>query len=132
MKYLTMAVAIFAIFFVNSAEARRGSCDGIHGCTCGSTQTRHFGLPRVYNGHNLWRAVEWKRAFPRTSARPGVIVYQHGGGPSGHVSRIDSMLTVCKAIVTDEKGTYERNICARGAIYLDPSGAHTFSARSFN
>lgn len=96
-----------------------GPCDGIHRCRCGSTQTRHFGLPRNFNGHNLWQAIEWPRAFGRTSPRVGVVVYQHGGGPTGHVSRITQLIDRCTAMVADDAGNYVRNICSRGAIFLD-------------
>ena len=119
---LTLIVAAMS---PTGAEARmrhhsrgHGSCDGIHGCRCGSTQTSYFGLPRNYNGHNLWRAVEWVHAFRRTTPAPGTVLYQHGGGPSGHVSRIVSLKSACRAIVSDDKGEYERDICSRGPIAL--------------
>lgn len=120
MRTMILAVLMVIATF-NIAEARRrGPCDGIHRCTCGSTQARHFKLPRFYKGHNLWRAVEWKRAFPRASLAPGVVVYQRGGGPSGHVSRVVRVISRCRAIVADERGTYERNVCSRGAVYVRP------------
>ena len=117
-----IACLVALIVFSGTAEARnrRGSCDGIHRCRCGSTQANYFGLPRVYKGFNLWRAVEWKRAFPRTTAHAGAVMYQHGGGPSGHVSRIVEVTGKCRAIVADDAGRYERNLCIRGAIFVDP------------
>ena len=105
-----------------SSRGHRGACDGIHRCICGSTQTRYFGLPRQYNGHNLWMAVEWPRTFPATTPHAGAVMYQHGGGPTGHVSRITSYSGGCTAMVTDERGTYERNICIRGAKFVDVRG----------
>ena len=113
------AAALFA-FVSTSAEARHygGSCDGIHRCICGSTQARYFGLPRVVNGHNLWQAIEWVHAFPHTTPRAGVVMYQHGGGPTGHVSRLVSNPVGCTATVADERGQYERNICSRGARFV--------------
>ena len=92
-------------------------------------QASHFNLPRIYNGYNLWQAREWTRAFPHTTARAGVVMYQHGGGPTGHVSRIVQLTGSCTATVTDDAGTYERNICSRGATFVDPNGNTTFSAR---
>ena len=121
-----IGVIILTLIVTTGAEARSrhrshhgaGSCDGIHGCRCGSTQASYFGLPRNYNGHNLWRAVEWIHAFHRTTPAPGTVLYQHGGGPSGHVSRIVSLKSACRAIVSDDKGQYERDICSRGPIAL--------------
>lgn len=128
---LRPAIAALALLSLASAAEARAKCDGIHRCTCGSTQTRHFNLPRNFNGHNLWRAVEWTRAFPHTTAHPGAVMYQHGGGPSGHVSRIVSVTGPCTAIVADEKGQYERNTCKRGAVFVDPNGnAATLSNRA--
>ena len=95
-----------------------GACDGIHRCRCGSTQASHFGLPRIYKGHNLWRAIEWVHAFTHTTAHAGVVMYQHGGGPSGHVSRLVSDPVGCTAEVADDAGRYERNICIRRPIFL--------------
>ena len=123
MKIRVMAaIAVATLTVVNPAQARHyhhsGSCDGIHRCRCGSTQTAHFGLPRIFNGHNLWRAIEWTRAFPRTQPHAGVVMYQHGGGPSGHVSRLVTDPHGCIATVADDAGRYERNICKRGAVFL--------------
>lgn len=101
---------------------RGGACDGIHRCICGSTQTRHFGLPRIVNGHNLWQAAEWPRAFPNTTPQVGAVMYQHGGGPTGHVSRIVAYSGGCVATVADERGQYERNICSRGAKFVSVTG----------
>lgn len=99
---------------------RHGACDGIHRCICGSTQARYYGLPRIVNGHNLWQAAEWPRAFPHTTAHAGAVMYQHGGGPTGHVSRIVQVTGTCTALVVDETGQYERNICIRRAVFVDP------------
>jgi hypothetical protein len=75
----------------------------------------------MLHGHNLWQAVEWVRAFARTTAHAGVIMYQHGGGPTGHVSRIVEVVGKCRAVVADDKGRYERNTCSRGAIFVEPT-----------
>ena len=120
-----LAIALTFAMLASPALARHrshvGLCDGIHRCRCGSTQASYFGLPRMYHGHNLWQANEWPRAFTRTSARAGVVMYQHGGGPTGHVSRLVTDPVNCRATVTDDAGTYERNTCIRGAIFVDPS-----------
>ena len=139
MKFMTVLAALLTLVFIHPAEARHrhhhyrhhhsvSSCDGIHRCRCGSTQTAYFGFPRMFNGHNLWRAIEWVAANPRTTAHAGVVMYQHGGGPSGHVSRLDSEPSGCRAMVVDDAGRYERNICSRGAIFVDPRGAKVAQA----
>ena len=101
------------------AHSRSGACDGIHRCICGSTQAAHFGLPRMYNGHNLWQAAEWPRAFPHTAPHVGAVMYRHGGGPTGHVSRVVAYSGGCAVTVTDDAGTHEDNACSRGATFVD-------------
>lgn len=117
-----IAIAVITAFFMSHADARRrSSCDGIHRCTCGSTQARYFGFSRMHNGYNLWQAREWGRAFPRTNLRAGVVgVYPH------HVFRVVQPLENGYAIVSDERGQYERNI--RGAIFVDPNGNTAYSS----
>src|SRR5260221_4891861 len=122
---ITVSIVISTISLIATpSEARRSGslCNGIDRCRCGSTQARYFGLPRMVNGHNLWQAREWARAFPHTTAHAGAVMYQHGGGPTGHVSRIVSVNGTCTATVADERGQYERNICIRGAVFVDPNG----------
>lgn len=116
-----MSLVLATVLAFASAEAR-GPCDGVHGCTCGVTAARKHGLPDVFNGINLKQAIGWKRAFPQTSPAPGMVVYQHGGGPTGHVATIESVVDRCTAVVSDEKGRYERDICERGAVVVDPNG----------
>jgi hypothetical protein len=90
-----------------------GACDGIHRCICGSTQARHFGLPRMYHGHNLWEAGEWGRAFPHTSAHPGAVVVK-----THHVAQLVSASGGCsRAVVRDDRGEHPYNIC--GAQFVD-------------
>ena len=89
---------------------------------CGATQARYFGL----RDRRLNRALAWAELLPHVSPQPGAVVVQRrkghalGGGPGGHVSRIVSLINSCRAIVTDEKGTYERNICANLVAYVRP------------
>ena len=115
------ALAVMCLFFISSpAEAKRhhhrsGACDGIHRCICGSTQARHFGFPRMYNGHNLWEAREWGRAFPHTSLHDGVV-----GVKPHHVYRVVHVTGPGRAMVADERGTYERHV--GGDIFVDPNG----------
>jgi hypothetical protein len=126
MKHIFMAAFAVSLLIASSPvqarpHAKHGSCDGIHRCRWGSTQASYFGFPRVYNGHNLWQANEWPRAFPRTTPHAGVVGYQRGGGPTGHVFRLVSEPVGCTAMVADDAGQYERDICRRGAIFVNPN-----------
>lgn len=90
------------------------------GFKCGYVQRIHFGLPAKFN-----LALNWA-TLPHTSARPGAVVVQRrkgralGGGPGGHVSRIVNVTGQCRAIVTDNRGTYERDICKNLVAYVQP------------
>ena len=90
---------------------------------CGRTQCAHFG---IHHCGPLALALEWAHRFPHTSAHPGAVVVQRrkgralGGGPGGHVSRIVSLRGECRAIVADDRGHYERDICSRLVAYVEP------------
>lgn len=90
---------------------------------CGRVQRSHFGLDSRFN-----LAKNWARLLPHTSAHIGAVVVQarrgrdSAGNPGGHVSRIVSMNGQCSATVSDEKGTYERDICKGLIAYVDPNG----------
>ena len=105
---------IFVVAFSTESNAR---------LICGWTQMKHFGV----KDQKYRLARNWLN-FPRTSAHPGAVVVQYRNGRSSdgrrgmHVSRIERLTGTCSAIVADEKGYYERNICARGATIVDPSG----------
>lgn len=98
---------------IDTADARKsyGACDGFHRCRCGTTAASRHGIPYAYNGFNLKRAVEWVRAFPRTSFGSGVVAYVPHGGPSGHVMTVEGGADCAHATVSDDKGTYTRNVC---------------------
>jgi hypothetical protein len=87
---------------------------------CGATQAAYFGLSSAFN-----LALHWA-TLPHTSAQPGAVVVQRragralGGGPGGHVSRIVSVLGECRAVVTDDRGTYTRDICRNLVAYVRP------------
>jgi hypothetical protein len=134
LKALTVAMTLAAATtFTPTDASARGRCDGYHGCRCGVTAARFAGLPLNYRGHNLKQAVGFKRALPRVSEpRPGHILYQTGGGPTGHVSTIVSVSGRCTATVKDDRGTYERNICTRNAVFLDPHGNRFANAPNWN
>ena len=87
---------------------------------CGRVQAHHFGLGRAF-----YLALHWA-TLPHTNAHVGAVVVQRrhghalGGGPGGHVSRIVSVTGTCSAVVTDEKGTYQRDICKRLVAIVEP------------
>ena len=89
---------------------------------CGRHQRAFFHIA----DRSLNLALEWARKFPRTFAHPGAVVVQRrqghdsAGHPGGHVSRIVSMEGTCRAVVNDERGTYERDICSRLVAYVEP------------
>lgn len=124
-RLIRCLVAVTCLLMTAPAFAKHrthfGSCDGIHRCICGSTQARHFGFPRIVNGHNLWQAAEWGRAFPRTSIHAGAV-----GVKPHHVYRVVQPLGNGRAIVADERGQYERNVS--GDIFVDPNGNRSFAS----
>lgn len=113
LKAITMIVALFLL--TPTAEAASYNC--------GRYMSKVFGLKKP-----IALALAWAK-FPRTSARPGAVVVQTrkgralGGGPGGHVSKIISLVGPCRAIVNDNRGTYERDICTRLVAYVIPEGA---------
>jgi len=89
---------------------------------CGRVQRAYFHIrDRAFN-----LALHWA-VLPHTYAHPGAVVVQTrrgralGGSPGGHVSRIISITGSCTAIVADEKGQYNRNICRNLVAYVDPT-----------
>ena len=91
--------------------------------TCGRYLKTLF--PSLPKGINYNLALEWRR-LPRTEARPGAVVVQRrkgralGGGPGGHVSKILEVRGSCRALVRDNRGVYERNICHALVAYVQP------------
>lgn len=124
---IKFTAALAAIVIVTSlthpAEARRHHYNSTGHFICGLTQRLYFGI----RDPALNLAREWARRFPHVAARPGAVVVQWrtgralGGGPGGHVSRIVNVVDACHAVVTDEKGTYERDICRRLIAYVVPN-----------
>lgn len=118
----TIMIATVAALTVaaSTADARRHH-RGLGRLICGATQAAYFG-----HGSNL--ALDWAKDYPHTAAHPGAVVVQwrngrdSAGHPGGHVSRIIRMTGTCSAIVADEKGQYERDICKRLVAYVDPNG----------
>ena len=102
---------------IGAAEARHRH----GGLICGLTQRLHFGI----HDANFNLALHWA-TLPHVSAAPGAVVVQRRAGhdsaghPGGHVSRIVSMTGTCRAVVADEKGQYERDICSRLVAYVQP------------
>lgn len=113
MKRLLIASTL-AVALVSSASAESFNC--------GRYMSSHFGIKPIP------LALNWAKAFPHTNARPGVVVVQRrkgralGGSPGGHVSKIVSLSGHCRAVVLDNRGTYERDICRALVAYVDPNG----------
>lgn len=117
--------------------SRGGACDGFTRCRCGTTAARNFGISYAHNGWNLKMASEWRR-FPRTGFAPGVA-----GVQSHHVLKIVGGSSCSNATVTDDAGTYQRNVCnmtfhsvSGGGDFTQVASSprrgrtHTMSARS--
>ena len=114
--------------------SRGGACDGFHRCRCGTTAARHYGLAYNHNGMNLKMARAWY-GFQRTSFHVGAAgVIPH------HVLAIVGGSSCSDAVVSDDAGTYHRNVC--GYTFVQPgsgggsyavasnSGQRTYHARS--
>lgn len=92
-----------------------------HSFNCGRVQMAYFGL----HDPCLALASCWLR-YSRTTPHAGAVVFNWrkghalGGGPGGHVSHIVQVMNQCEAIVSDDRGTYARNIC-RGATIVQPN-----------
>lgn len=92
--------------------------------TCGRYMRTQF--PHLPAGINFDLALKWAEALPHTLARPGAVVVQtragraKGGGPGGHVSKILELRGHCRALVRDNRGAYERDICRRLVAYVQP------------
>lgn len=71
-------------------------------------------------------ALEWARKFQHVSKQEGAVVVQRrrgrafGGGLGGHVSRTVTLIGACSAVVRDNRGTYERDICRNLVAYVMP------------
>lgn len=118
MRRVLIAATIMLLLLPVSAQARQRHRH--HGYICGLTQARYFHLPARY-------ALALNYAdLPHTDPHPGAVVVQRrkgralGGGPGGHVSRIVENISQCVARVTDEKGTYTRDICKNLVAYVQP------------
>ena len=128
MKPLILTTAI-ALAISSTAEAKMRKPVDANGnpighFICGLKQREFFGIAdKKYN-----IALNWA-SFPHVSAQVGAVVVQRrkgralGGGPGGHVSRIVELKGACRAIVADEKGSYERDICKSLVAYVLPSGS---------
>lgn len=123
MTIKTLASFVLALLLTalitTAAEARHHP----RGLICGATQMAHYGI----TDPKYRRALAWPD-MPHVSAQPGAVVVQYRNGrdsaghQGGHVSRIVEMKGQCRAIVADERGQYERDICSRLVAYVMPGG----------
>lgn len=63
-------------------------------------------------------AQNWYRRLPKTYAHSGAVVVWTRGGIYGHVARIVRVTGPCRAVVNDNMGTRERDICRRVLGYV--------------
>lgn len=75
-------------------------------------------------GRDFNRAYAWAR-LPRTMLSPGAVVVSSRkgkgcGGPCGHVVKVVRVIDQCRAIVHDNRGTYERNTCKNRVAVVQP------------
>lgn len=80
----------------------------------------YLGRLTGHTDRSLWVAQNWARKFPRIQARPGAVVVWTRGGGKGHVAKIQEMRGSCRAVVQDNAGTYERDICRSVIAYVQP------------
>lgn len=99
-----------------SVSASRSNWVPPRNAQCGWFLRRKLG----HGDASLNLAQNWAHRFPRTSARPGAVVVWTRGGNKGHVAQIVSTKGRCRAVVSDNRGTYERDICHRVIAYVQP------------
>lgn len=124
----TVMMILVACVASTAAEARPHRHH--YGLICGVTQMAHFGITdRVYAQALRW--LDFQSTSPQADA---VVVQYRAGRGNGHVSRIVQVIDQCHALVTDEKGTYKRDICRNLAGIVMPSSgprlAHSHPPRS--
>lgn len=107
-------LACLLSLYFTQAEARSYTCGLVMRQLTGGKYGREFNIART-----------WLK-LPRTFARPGAVVVSWregkalGGSPGGHVVLIRQLLDDCRAIVSDNRGTYQRNICKRQLGIVQP------------
>lgn len=89
--------------------------------SCGWYMRKVFG-GRYGPAFNLARS--WA-SLPKTSLRPGAVVVSKrkgrcGNGWCGHVVKVVRVISACRAIVHDNRGTYERDICRNRVAVVQP------------
>lgn len=91
---------------------------------CGRT-VKH--LTHSSCGSNLARA--WAVACPHTYLHAGAVVVTSRSGMDssgrhhgGHVVLVIRTIDACNAVVRDEKGTYERDVCRNQIAIVEPNG----------
>lgn len=125
-RFMIVAAAVAASLLSTTAYAKK--CDGFHGCRCGVTAARNFGLNYSMQpgrpGHDLKEAATW-RAFQHTGFSVGVAAIKPNGH---HVAKVTGGSSCADATITDESGTYHRNVC--GWTFVNPGapGSQTVTA----
>ena len=121
---LISATALALVLSVTTSDAASFNC--------GKYQCRIHGIK---NCGSLALALEWAKKFTRVNQpAPGIVVVQTrkgralGGGRGGHVSKIVSVTSPCRAIVQDNRGRYERDICKNRVALVAPSSGFGLAA----
>jgi len=80
----------------------------------------YMGKITGHTRRSLWLAQNWAYEFPHTSPRPGAVVVWSRGGNRGHVAKIVEVSSSnrCRAMVHDNRGTYQRDICRGVKAYV--------------
>lgn len=127
MRSIIMAAAFAAIVLAPSSGEARPHRHG-HGLICGAVQQAYF-----HKGSR--RALDWADEFPHVySPAVDVVVVQRRNGrdsaghAGGHVSRIVQPISQCRAIVADERGRYERDICSRLVALVAPGAGPSLAS----
>lgn len=107
MRWLTAASIALACVTFTPVPAKAGLGPKPK-ASCGWYMRSVFG---GRHGPEFNLAQTWIRKLPRTAAHVGAVVVWTRGGNKGHVARIVSLTGPCRAVVNDNRGTYERSIC---------------------
>lgn len=133
MRLIAAAILLLALIFPQSSQASWIRSPGFfpqhsgHAlgpkprASCGWYMRGQFG---GRYGKEFNRAMAWAE-LPRVAPRPGAVVVQTRkgkgcGGQCGHVSKIKQVLSACRAVVQDNRGTYERDICKNRVAVVQP------------
>ena len=96
------------------------------GGPCGCWAQEHFfgSSARLYGGHNLWLAGEWRRVFPHVAAAAGTAAVWPNGHHVAPVVAVNGNGTVT---VADSWGTHAVRMA--GLTFVNPHGGGSYEER---